>query len=102
MSTTANPVTQTAEVEVNKASSQEMLSPFDETGKASKMEPIKMRAAKPVRIILEELSVKVLMEYFFSKHGMDSWAIDFEIVSVSQLYRSSEFKERAAACGQFL
>ncbi|MNC25367.1 hypothetical protein D3C75_734550 [compost metagenome] len=62
VSTTANPVTQTAEVEVNKASSQEMPSPFDATGKASRMEPMKMRAAKPIRIILEELSVKDLME----------------------------------------
>ncbi|MNW12205.1 hypothetical protein D3C71_2098350 [compost metagenome] len=62
VSTTANPVTQTAEVEVNKASSQEMLSPFDAAGKASNREPIKIRAAKPIRIILEELSVKCFME----------------------------------------
>lgn len=39
------------------------------------------------------------MKHLFRMHGMDSWAIDFEIVPVSQLYRSSGFKESAAANG---
>jgi len=52
LSTTTSPVTHTAEVDVNKASKNEIRPVCVEMGSESKIAPIKMRAAKPPTKIL--------------------------------------------------